>query len=165
MSYNNDSDIAQESRRFPVINMGVKYRQSNLFYSCLFKRSFSCGYTKWFFTRFDEMRNFFLARHILWIWLIVHLCCWFFYINNRWSHVGIEENCHYLLIFIFSNRDKIQFFRQKWNHGVQNWITELFVWRNEMFNSFLVLGFKILLCGELCNGKLISRDLCMYLIH
>lgn len=57
----------------------------------------------------------------------------FFYTNNRWSHVGIEENCHYLLIFIFSNRDKIQFFRQKWNHGVQNWITELFVWRNEMF--------------------------------
>lgn len=89
----------------------------------------------------------------------------FFYTNNRWFHVGIEENCNYLLIFIFSNRDTIQFFRQKWNHGVQNWITEFFVWRNEMFNSFLVLGFKILLCGELCNGKLISRGLCMYLIH
>lgn len=85
------------------------------------------------FHSFRWNAQFFLARHILWIWLIVHLCCWFFYTNNRWSHVGIEENCHYLLIFIFSNRDKIQFFRQKWNHGVQNWITELFVWRNEMF--------------------------------
>lgn len=110
--------------KFLVITIGEKYRQSHLFYSCLFLKTIKlCSYQVMTSHWFDENAILFLSlvqsldmayRSLMLIFLII-----------RRSLVDIEgENCHNLLILIFLNRNKILSTEiRPWSLKLK-WITE-----------------------------------------